>query len=592
MVRKDLERRDFLKSSGTAITLATFAGCASTDEDGTPGDGDESTPVGDGSDLVEMEGFSVPTENVVPAGDLSSDQEIGELTLIVNPPKTTPADHDTSKEIAKEASKLGIDLSVETMDWPSQVDKVWYGEDWDMTFWEMVGRPSRLDPDEFLMQMFHTDFQEGYNYYFWTNPEYNEVVESQRAEQDREKRRELVYEAQRMIHESGPSTFLMYPEIVTAWNSEKWEGVVEMQGMGSRNMVSFSEMQPTTDDETLVISIDAEIEYLNPFQQSGEGDLIQNRMLWDRLVWPDEDANPSPRFARELNWKDPTTLEVPFRQGEHFHDGTEILAEDVKFSYDVHREYQTYYTGALGPVEEVEVTDDYRVEFHLGTHFAPFPMTALGRIGIAPKQRWEDIIENEMEVENPMEYQEETPIGSGPLQFDFWEQGNRTKLTRYDDHYDPVAYQERVTRLIPEVQTTLTQLENGTIDMLGMYRGDNNILEERVQENDHLSMTATTSVGFKQISYNNKSAPLHIDAFRRAMHHRVPKDLIVDNIYDGWGAKAPNSPTSSALEYWHNDTLEAYAFDLQKAANVLAEAGFVWDEGEGKLHMPADDTAP
>lgn len=577
-----------LKAAGGTITLATFAGCSGTD---TEPEESTATPVGDDSDTVDMEGFSVPADNVAPGGDLSDAQAIGELTLIVNPPKTTPNDYNAAKEIAKEASKLGVDVSVESMDWPSQVEAVWYGEDWDMTFWEMVGRPSRLDPDEFLMQMFHSDFQEGYNYYFWTNEEYNEVVAQQRREQDVEKRRELVKEAQRLIHESGPSSFLMYPKIPIAWNSDKWDGVIEVKGMGSRNMLSFANMEPTTDDETLVISIDAEIEYINPFQQSGEGDLIQNRMIWDRLVWPDETARPSPRFARELNWKSDTTLEVPIRKGQRFHDGSEILAEDVKFSYDVHRDYQTYYTGALGPVTGIEVTDDYRLEFNLDQHFAPFPLTALGRIGIVPKQHWEEIIAEKMEVKNPMEYQEETPVGSGPLEYDFWEQGNRAKQVRFDDHYDPVAYQERVTRLIPSVQTTLTQLEKGTIDMLGMYRGDNNVLKQRVEERDHLSMTSTTSVGFKQLSYNNKSAPMHIDAFRRAMHHRVPKDLIVDDIYDNWGAKAPNTPTSSALESWHNDDLEAYAFDLQQAANVLVQAGFTWDEGEGRLHMPADETS-
>lgn len=594
MGQKDIDRRRFLKTSGATITLAAFAGCGGTSDDGG-GDGDTdsgTTASGDGADQVDLGGFSVPKENVVSASEVSDDQTIDELTLIVNPPKTTPNDHNAMKEIAKEISKLGIDTTVETMDWPSQVEVVWYGEDWDMTFWEMVGRPSRLDPDEFLVQMFRSDFQEGYNYYFWTNEEYDDLITEQRRTTDREERQQLVYEAQSMIHEKGPSTFLMYPEILSAWNSDNWEGVVEMQGMGSANMRTFSNIEPKTDNDTLTISIDQEIEYINPFQQSGEGDLIQNRMLWDRLVWPDAEAKPSPRLARELNYTDDTTLEVPFRQGERFHDGTEILAEDVKFSFDVHKDYQTYYTGALGPVDEVEIADDYRVVFHLKQAFAPFPLTGLGRIGIAPKQHWEDIIENKMEVENPMEYQEETPIGSGPLKFESWDQGNQTRLARYDDHFDPVAYKERVSRLIPSVQTTLTQLQQGTVDMLGLYSGDNTILEQTVNENDHLSMTATTSVGFKQISYNNKTAPMHIDAFRQAMHHRVPKDLIVDEIYDGYGAKARNTPTSSALEFWHNNDLEEYSFDLQDAANVLVDDGFVWDEGEGKLHMPADNTSP
>jgi len=49
----------------------------------------------------------------------------------------------------------------------------------------------------------------------------------------------------------------------------------------------------------------------------------------------------------------------------------------------------------------------------------------------------------------------------------------------------------------------LTQLENGTLDMLANYRGDKDVLKDRVEANDSLTMASTTTVGFKQISYNN-----------------------------------------------------------------------------------------
>lgn len=586
------KRRDVLKAAGATITLASFAGCAGGG-DATPGDGTEqptSTPMGEQS--IQMEGFAVPGDNVAPKSELSSDQEIGELTLIVNPPKTTPNDYETSKLVAKEVSKLGVDVSVETKTWPSQVEAVWYGDDWHITFWQMVGRPSRLDPDEFLVQMFHQDFQAGYNYYFWEDEKYNELVMDQRQETDRKKRQGLVKQCQQIIHERGPSTFLMYPKKTIAWNADKWDGVVELTGMGSRNMLSFSQMKPTTDDTELVVSGDAEIEYINPFQQSGEIDLMQNRMLWDRLVWPNENAKPTPRFATELNWQDDTTLEVPIRQGATFHNGEEILADDVKFSYEVHQDNSTYYSGAVKPIESIEVADDYRLIFHLSFPFAPFPMTAMGRIGITSKKKWEDIIQNKMEQKNPMLYQEDKPLGSGPLKFDFWKQGNETRLTKFEDHWDPVAYDSRVTRIIPSQQTVLAQLQQGTIDMLGNYKGDKNVLQSTVEKSDSLEMTATTTVGFKQLSYNNDKAPFHIEAFRQAFHHRVDKKLITEQIYSGWGEAAPNSPTSSALTFWHNNELEPYEVSLQAAANKLATAGFKWDESDGKLHMPADNTKP
>lgn len=594
-----LRRRSFLKKTGAAgstVTLASFAGCAGGDEDGNgeaEGEGDDSSVevAGDSSDTVQMDGFEVPSENVVPKSDLDDAQEIPELTLIVNPPDAQPNDHETSMFVTEEIAKLGLDTTVDTMTWPSQSSTVWDGTDWDMTFWQMVGRPSRLDPDEFSVQMGHSSFQNGYNYYFWEDDEYDEKVMAQREERDREARQQLIKECQQMFHNQGPSTFLMYPDKTIPWNSDRWEGVVELNGMGASNMLTYSRMEPTGDRKELNIAYDQQLQALNPFDQSGEIDMIQHRMIWDRLVWPDESAQPQPRFAEEINWKDDTTLEVPIKQGHTFHDGEEVTAEDVKYSYNIHRDYSTYFSGPVKPVSEINVVDDYTVEFNFDYHYAPFPMAAMGRIAIIPKHKWTDIIENKMEVESPMLYQEDNPLGSGPMQFVHWKKSEEVRLEKYDDHFDPIAYEARNSRIIPSVQTMLTQLDNGTLDMLANYRGDKNVLKQRVDQNDSLSMAATTTVGFKQISYNCDRPPFHIAGFRRAMSHRFDKETIVNEIYDGWGTKAPNSLVSSALDFWHNDGLEDYEFSLQAAANELIKAGFVWDESDGMLYMPADNTA-
>lgn len=589
-----IDRRKFLKQSGavgTTVTLASFAGCAGDDDSDEDDTTTETVVNGDG-DTVDMDGFSVPAENVVSEGEIDDAQSISQLTLIVNPPDAQPDDHETSMFVADEISKLGLATNVETMTWPSQSTTVWDGTDWDMTYWQMVGRPSRLDPDEFSVQMGHSGFQEGYNYYFWEDEEYDEKVMAQREERDRDARQQLVHDCQQIFHERGPSTFIMYPEKTIPWNSNRWDGVVELNGMGAVNMLTFSDLEPVGDRTELNIAYDQQLQALNPFDQSGEIDMIQHRMIWDRLAWPDESAQPSPRLAEEFNWLDDTTLQVPIKQGHAFHDGEPLTAEDVQYSYNIHRDYSTYFSGPVQPVNDITVVDDYTVEFSFDYHYAPFPMAAMGRIAIIPKHKWSNIIQNEMEVDNPMLYQEETPLGSGQMEFIHWETSQEVRLERYDDHFDPIAYEARNSRIIPSVQTMLTQLENGTLDMLANYRGDKQVLQDRVDANDSLSMAATTTVGFKQISYNNDRAPFHIDGFRRALTHRFDKETIVDEIYGGWGAQPPNSLVSSALNFWHNDSLSGYEFSLQAAANELVEAGFVWGENDGMLYMPADNTEP
>lgn len=591
---KQVERRKFLKKAGAVggtVTLASFAGCAGGGEgDGDATDTETVAGADDDSDTVEMDGFQVPSENVVAQSELDDAQAIPELTLIVNPPDAQPNDHETSMFVTEEIAKLGLDTTVETMTWPAQSSLVWDGTDWDMTFWQMVGRPSRLDPDEFSVQMGHSSFQSGYNYYFWEDDEYDEKVMAQREELDRDARQGMIHEVQQIFHDRGPSTFLMYPDKTIPWNSERWEGVVELNGMGAVNMLTFSNIEPKGDRTELNIAYDQQLQALNPFDQSGEIDMIQHRMIWDRLAWPNESAKPEPRLAEEINWKDDTTLEVPIKEGHTFHDGEEVTAEDVKYSYDIHRDYSTYFSGPVNPVNEITVVDDYTVEFSFDYHYAPFPMAAMGRIAIIPKHKWSDIIENKMEVESPMLYQEDNPLGSGQMEFVHWKSSEEVRLERFDDHFDPIAYEARNSRIIPSVQTMLTQLENGTLDMLANYRGDKNVLEDRVGNNDSLSMAATTTVGFKQISYNCDRPPFHIDGFRRAMSHRFDKDTIVNEIFNGWGSKAPNSLVSSALDFWHNDELEEYEFSMQAAANELIDSGFMWDESDGMLYMPADQT--
>lgn len=583
-----LERRDLLKAAGAAtMTIASFAGCAANSDDQKS----DNTATAVGENLVELNGFSVPDENIVANGDISDDQKIPTLSLIVNPPKSTPNDHETSKAVSEEVSKLGLGVNVETMTWPAQSSTVWDGTDWDMTFWEMSGRPSRLDPDEFLVQMFHSDFQDGYNYYFWEDDEYDKLVMQQREERDEAERKKLVKQCQQIIHERGPSTFIMYPEYVRAWNSAHWDGVVDLSGMGASNMLTYSQINPKQGKNELTIAFNEELQAIQPFDQSGEVDMIQHRMLWDRLAWPDENAQPTPRLATEFNWTDDTTLEVPIRKGHTFHDGKPVTAEDVKFSYNVHKDYSTYFSGPVKPVSSIDVVDDHTVRFNFEYHFAPFPMAAMGRIAIVPKHKWTDIIENKMQVDSPMLYQEDEPLGSGPLSFAHWRKSEEVRLEKNADHFDPVNYDARNTRIVSSTQTMVTQLENGTVDMLAAYPGDKNVLKDKVENADNLSMTATTSVGFKQISYNNDRPPFHLDSFRRAINHRFPKETIVNEIYDGWGSLPPNTPTSSALEDWHEGSVEPYVFDLQAAANELVKAGFVWDEQNKKLHMPSDKTA-
>lgn len=589
---KPWRRRDFFKTAVSSGLVVGLAGCSGNQENQGTDTGEQTTANPETpDDSVSINGFEVPKENVVSGDELADEQAIDSLELLVQPPDTTPNNFETAQFVSDTISELGVEVEVNGLNWSSYVEKIWFDKEWDFAVYEWVGRPHRLDPNFFLREMFGSDQLDSINYHQWVDEEFQETVLAQEKEPDQDRRQQLVYKAQEILHNRGPTTVIFNPEQTNAWNADRWTGVTELQGMGVINPITFRNIEPTGDKDVLTLSWDAELRDFNPFNEAGENVLVNVRMLYDRLMLPDEEALPQNQLATRVERVDDTTVEIDIREGHQFHDGVEVTAEDVKYSYNINKEYETDYTGTVSPIESISIDGDYSLTFNLSFPYQPLEIAVLSYVNIVPKHHWEDIIENKMEVDNPYDYREDEPLGSGPLQFDFWEKGDQIRLNRYDDHYDPVSYEARVMRVIPDVTTTLNQLQAGEIDMIGIYRGDKNTLADIVEGDDALDMAAVPTLGYKQLSYHQQSAPFHIPEFRRALHHRVDKDTIVNDIFNGWGTKTTNTTISTALDFWHNGELDEYAFNLQAAANELVDGGFVWDE-EGTLYMPEGKTEP
>jgi peptide/nickel transport system substrate-binding protein len=48
-------------------------------------------------------------------------------------------------------------------------------EEWQMTAWRIVARPERMDPDEFVFNLFHSSTAPaGFNFVGYVNPEYDD----------------------------------------------------------------------------------------------------------------------------------------------------------------------------------------------------------------------------------------------------------------------------------------------------------------------------------------------------------------------------------------------------------------------------------
>ena len=108
--------------------------------------------------------------------------------------------------------------------------------------------------------------------------------------------------------------------------------------------------------------------------------------LYDSLVYPDMKGNAQPHVAK--SWEtsaDTLTWTFHLRSGVKFHDGSELTAEDIKFSMDrLTTIGEGYGFLFVGKIVSTETPDKYTVVFRMKEPFGPF-LTTLFRLYILNK---------------------------------------------------------------------------------------------------------------------------------------------------------------------------------------------------------------
>jgi len=524
----------------------------------------------------------------------SPDRRVRDLILLTRPQAVDPREFETARFLAPEFEKLGIKVQVRVMPWEQMADYVWYSRDkWDMTMWQMVGRPERSDPDEFAMNLFHTSTADrGYNFVGYLNRTYDNIAEAQRIKTDLKARQLLIREAQKIIARDAPYVFLVFPESAYAYNNTVWDPktVVEQKGIGIKNFWTFVGARPLGNQRDMILNANDIVQAINPLFISGAADSWVTELVWDRLFRVGADGLPRPWAAEKADWVDSVTLDVTLRRNMKFHDGRPVTADDVIFSF-------TAATGGEVPmyrpfatnIERIEKRSDTVIRFVLKEPFAPFLITSLSKLNIIPKHIWEPVLADlARKPENAESYQEQVPVGSGPFKFVQWKKSEEIVLEGVSDHFAAPKMRRWVLRIVPNVEAALGGLRTGEINFLANYSGDPQILAKMAQDNRSITLVSTMDVGMRFLAFNMRRPPFDSAAFRQALNMATNKRAIRSVVYKNFAAIA-DSFVSPALEFWYNAELPKWEYNIGAAREHLAKAGFQWDR-DGRLLYPQGKT--
>ncbi|HEY7033064.1 MAG TPA: ABC transporter substrate-binding protein [Thermomicrobiales bacterium] len=521
----------------------------------------------------------------------TGDRKVRKLQLLTNPQANVPQEFETAQVAANQLKQIGITLDVQPTDNTQLQDFVWFKRDqWDMTMWEMVGRPERLDPDEFVFNLFHSSTaKDGYNFVGYINPEYDKLAEAQRVEMDREKRKQIITQAQQMIANDQPFLFVVYPGANYAYSKAIWDEstVVESKGIGIKAYWTFVGATPLADQKDMILNTQVSVAAINPLYISGAPDSWVTELIWDRLMRIDPSGLPQPYAAEKVEWTDPQTVVCTLKAGLMWHDGQPLTVDDVVFSFQAPTaDMSPQYAPFVALIESVAAVGDNQVQFKLKSPSAAFETSGLAKLNLIPKHIWEPVLaDQKAKGKNAQDYQEDTPIGSGPFKFSNWERQQEIILEANPNHFQAPKMGKWILRDMPNVSAALGALQSGEINFLSDYTGDPELLQQTVSSTDGLALVSTIPVGFRFYAPNGRRPPLDDPALRRAMATAIGKEQIIQNIYKTFATVA-DSHVSKALEFWHADGLPDFAkADIDAAKKILSDAGYTWDD-DGNLLYP------
>jgi peptide/nickel transport system substrate-binding protein len=288
-----------------------------------------------------------------------------------------------------------------------------------------------------------------------------------------------------------------------------------------------------------------------------------HQLLYNSLVRIDANLRVVPDLAESLERPDPLTYVARLRRGVKFHNGRELTAEDVAYTFRSLIDPKFIgRTGAYRNLGAVDILDPYTVAFRLKVPFGSFPINLV--MGI---------VQAGSGAANAR-----TPVGTGPYTLVAFRPDDRIALAPFEDHF---AGRPRnpglILKVIPDDTMRGLELRKGTVDLVV-----NDVPPDivwQMQREGKLRVATAPGTDYAYVALNLKDPVLQRVEVRRALGHAIDREAIVKYLRRGFAAPAVGilPPMSWAFR--------REVFDLRhdpaEARRLLDAAGYPDPDGEG-----------
>lgn len=350
---------------------------------------------------------------------------------------------------------------------------------------------------------------------------------------------------------------------------------------------------PVESERPLILPLGADVDTMFPDYSSTALGSSLATLVFSSLTTVDLSGNVAPDLA--ASWEvsdDQLTWTFHLVENAVWQDGEPVTAEDVKFTYEKIADpayaggmYSNItsiagvvekHDGAASEISGIQVIDEHTISFTTvepdalvtDTFASPniviVPVHILGSIPVA------DLGSSDFS---------RMPVGSGPYKLVDWKAEESMTFERNDDYYGTLPkIRQIIMPVIPEPSAQITALLNGEIDILTNISADD---YETVKATAGLLVKEFPGSQYQNI-YVNLNVPILKDVrVRQAIAYAINRQSMLDGLCGGRGIIENNIFHPSLPEY--NPNIASFDYSVEMAQQLLAEAGWTDQDGDGIL---------
>jgi len=275
-------------------------------------------------------------------------------------------------------------------------------------------------------------------------------------------------------------------------------------------------------DDTLTVAVKWPVSNVDKYYNGKLTGIIIQRLFTDGLLYADPATMElKPALATSWKWINPQLVEFDLRKGIKFHDGSEMTADDVIYTFEyIANPANKSRASSMRKIDHVEKLGTYKIQIHLKEPY-PLMLSWLASHSVFKKGCYD---------ENGATSQNLNPNGTGPYRITKILDGKGFVFGKNNNYYKDSpkgqpSIGKIVVRIIPEENTQLAELLSGGVDWIFFTSSDTT---ESMLNNPKVTVQQTAGLRIRYLMMDAVSdTPFKKLKVRQALSHAINRDEIV-----------------------------------------------------------------